>query len=98
MTRNGVDYNVEDQDELFNMVFYMSEFITDHQSMIYTFSMFLSEVGGFLASFMAIISLFARPMNRLFLLNKIKRAIYYIKTLKGKSKHRTSHLDTEYDA
>ena len=47
---------------------------------------------------LSIYGLFARPMNRYFLLNKIKRAIYYVKSWeekKRKSKEHSNDLDGE---
>ena len=66
-------------DVLFDSYFVLSDIMTEHHQHVYSVIDLLAELGGLFSSILAIAFIIATRLNREFLLNKIARAMYFIK-------------------
>ena len=81
---------METREVLFNVEIYLSMRMTETHQDLYLYYNLFSDIGGLAGFLTFIISMVANPMNRYFLMNKMKRNIYYIKTPAFKSRHDSS--------
>ena len=82
VARNGGELQSELMVVLFDSHFLRSHIMMEHRQRVYSLVDLMSEVGGLLSAIMFIFGLVAHKLNREFLLNKIIRAMYFVKSSK----------------
>jgi len=80
VSRNGERIQPESMDVLFDSHFIRSHIMVAHIHRVYGVIDLMAELGGLLSAIISIIGLLAYRVNREFLLNKIIRAMYFVKS------------------
>jgi hypothetical protein len=65
---------------LFSADFAVSVYMTQHNQILFSYVLLLSEIGGLGGAAFAILHVLGRYLNHEFMFNKITRGIYYVKT------------------